>query len=246
MFTAAALIAAAQAIKVDTKYEMGDAPELSEGRGLHDPNHEFSNYNSIGGRGAREGVDGSRMENVLIDDDATDEDSKTRPMCRTGDMKDKSDEQGPAPFCCRVYEAPEFKGLHYDFCLYGEPKSEEWDTCLPSARDSQYWQADVYGWHDDVSSWWCGADVGIRLCAHEDSDRGTTADAAAGYEKAVECKAGDFNMRVIEDVGKKANMGAFDNTADSVWVFRTKMPKDQCDSECPTVGIVFDEKNCQG
>ena len=89
MFTAAALIAAAQAIKVDTKYKMGETPELSEGRDLHDPDQEFSNYNSIGGRGERES--GGRMENVLIDNDADDEDSKTRPMCRTGDMKDKSD-----------------------------------------------------------------------------------------------------------------------------------------------------------
>lgn len=51
-------------------------------------------------------------------------------------------------------------------------------------------------------------------------------------------------MRVIEDVGKKANMGAFDNTADSVWVLRTKMDSEVC--KCPPLGIVFDEKNCEG
>merc|ERR1719509_514153 len=82
------------------------------------------------------------MENVIIDNSATG-DETTRPMCTTGDNPlNVSDTQGPSDGCCRVYEAADFKGRHYDFCVY-DP-----NQC------SKKWDLDITGWHNEINSIW--------------------------------------------------------------------------------------------
>ena len=49
--------------------------------------------------------------------------------------------------CCRVYAGIDFTNVHFDFCLYDEN------------QEIKYWQADTYGWHNEISSYWCGKDV---------------------------------------------------------------------------------------
>lgn len=80
----------------------------------------ISGYDGLDGRAATE--EGHSMENVIIDNDETG-DASTRPMCFTNgdysvDPLTVADTQGPSDGCCRVYEAAEFKGRHYDFCVY--------------------------------------------------------------------------------------------------------------------------------
>jgi len=47
-------------------------------------------------------------------------------------------------------------GLHYDFCHYGAPDD----------MTDRYYQADSFGWHNEINSFKCGADVGIIMCNH--------------------------------------------------------------------------------
>jgi hypothetical protein len=181
----------------------------------------MSNYDAITGRGlTEEGED--TMRNVLVYEDADNEDDKYRPMCNVGGILDKEDTEGPSDECCRVYEQTGYRGRRYDFCLY--------DVDSFGEEYYKYWQADTYGWHNEISSFSCGRKVMIRLCAHP-GDTSTTADKAAQGE----CRGGNDN--VIEDEGKKPvleNMVA--DKADSVWVF--KKPRH--------FAVIYESPGCTG
>ena len=116
--TVAALIGAASAIHSTslTQYGLGDMPDVHMDA---DPTG-ISGYDGLDGRAATE--EGHSMENVIIDNEASG-DANSRPMCFTnGDISvdplTVADTMGPSDGCCRVYEAAEFKGRHYDFCVY--------------------------------------------------------------------------------------------------------------------------------
>ena len=83
-------------------------------------------------------------------------DAETRPMCSIGGVLDTPDIDGPSDTCCRVYEKDNYMGLHYDFCHYGDPLD----------MTERYYQADQFGWHNEINSYQCGKDVFIRLCEH--------------------------------------------------------------------------------
>lgn len=173
----------------------------------------MSHYDGITGRGdTQEGAD--TRKNVLVYDDALTEDEKVRPMCHVGGIDSTPDIEGPSPECCRVYEYAGFIGRQYDFCLY--------DVSQHNLPYQKYWQADTYGWHNEINSYWCGVEVGIRLCAHP-GDSSTTDD-----KKAVgECRGG--NPNVIEDVGKNPNVANPVNEAsDSVWIFKNPCKETGC------------------
>ena len=167
------------------QYEMGDPPVLDPEAQKFDPNG-LSGYDGITGRGETEEGENTMM-NVLIYEDADNEDEKYRPMCNVGGILDQEDTEGPSEECCRVYEQTSYRGRRYDFCLYGVDEMGDDYT--------KYWQADTYGWHNEISSYQCGRKVGIRLCAHPE-DTSTTADKAA----TGECRGG--NDHVIEDFGR--------------------------------------------
>ena len=183
---AAALSLAAVTQALQLEYEIGDRPDISKSAQQFDP-EEMSDYDAITGRGDTQEGSGTR-KNVLVYDDAATEDEKYRPMCHTGGIENVPDTEGPSDECCRVYEYENFVGRHYDFCLYDV--SDEDKEC----PYEKYWQADTYGWHNEITSFWCGKKVGIRLCAHYGDASATTDKEAKG-----ECRGGNSN--VIEDYG---------------------------------------------
>ena len=144
-------------------------------------------------------------------------------MCHVGGIENEPDTQGPSPECCRVYEYSNFVGRQFDFCLY--------DVDAQTAPYQKYWQADTYGWHNEVNSWWCGDKVGIRICAHPNDASSTDDKDAVG-----ECSGG--NPNVIEDVGDSPIMPpGIDEAGDSVWIFK---------NICPEIGCaaVYEFQNC--
>jgi len=162
------------------------------------------------------------MKNVLVYADAENEDDMYRPMCNVGGILDQVDTEGPSDECCRVYEQENFMGRRYDFCLYGVDDHGDDYT--------KYWQADTYGWHNEINSYHCGRKVGIRLCAHP-NDTSTTSDKAA----VNECRGGNDN--VIEDFDRKPFIeGEVVDQADSVWIF--KKPRH--------FAVIYEMPNCQG
>ena len=133
-------------------------------------------------------------------------------MCHVGGIEDEVDTEGPSAECCRVYEFAGFKGRQYDFCVYDIHDRPE--------TYSKYWQADTYGWHNEINSYWCGDDVAIRICAHPDDSSSTEDKAAVG-----ECRPG--NPNVLEDNGKQPQVpDPINEEGDSIWIF--KMPKNAC------------------
>jgi len=68
-------------------------------------------------------------------------------------------------------------GLHYDFCHYGAADD----------MTERYYQADQFGWHNEINSYQCGKDVHIRLCTH--TLDGSTFNVATG-----ECNPGKPNV----------------------------------------------------
>lgn len=106
-------------------------------------------------------------------------DAETRPMCSIGGILDTEDIVGPSDPCCRVYEKDNFKGLHYDFCHYG-PALDMTD---------RYYQADQFGWHNEINSYKCGKDVNIRLCTHaKDGSKFNGAECTPGNPNVHEGK----------------------------------------------------------
>ena len=162
------------------------------------------------------------MKNVMVYNDAQNADDKYRPMCNVGGILDQVDTEGPSDECCRVYEQTDYRGRRYDFCLY--------DVDNAGDEYSKYWQADTYGWHNEISSYKCGDKVGIRLCAHP-GDTSTTSDKAAENE----CRGGNEN--VIEDFGEAPQLtGQIVDEADSVWIFKK-----------PSLwGVIYESPNCEG
>lgn len=159
----------------------------------------------------------------MVYDDAETVDEQNRPMCHVGGIEDESDEEGPSPECCRVYEYEGFRGRQYDFCLYDVDEHE--------CPHEKYWQADTYGWHNEITSFWCGEKVGIRLCAH-DGDASATADKNADSE----CRGGNSN--VIEDLGKHPTMGSnIVDQSDSIWVMKV----DTCGP-----AVIYEDTECEG
>ena len=186
----------------------------------------ISSYDGLGGRAATE--EGHSMENVIIDNDESG-DASTRPMCFTnGDVSvdpiTVPDTQGPSDGCCRVYEAGDFKGRHYDFCVY-DP-----NQC------SKKWDLDITGWHNEINSIWCADNSLFRLCAHI-NDTSSTADNWGMNE----CKGGQDT--VLESLGKHATLRTgVDEASDSLWVFNNT-----CDGPNPQISaVVYDERDCNG
>ena len=181
----------------------------------------MAGYDAIIGRGLTEEGDDT-MSNVLYYEDAENEDLKTRPMCSVGGTLNRPDFQGPSPDCCRVYEAADFMGLHYDFCIYNKDTYEK------------YWQLDTYGWHNEINSWRCGDNVTIKICAHKDD---------TSKYKGNDCDDGQPNVQTgfdqNPDVGIKEGNGR--NEHDSIWIRR---PKPGC-NPCPR-GMVYDLPDCKG
>lgn len=133
-------------------------------------------------------------------------------MCHVGGIEDEVDTEGPSAECCRVYEFSGFKGRQMDFCVY--------DIVDRPETFAKYWQADTYGWHNEINSFWCGADVAIRICAHPDDSSSTEDKAAVG-----ECRPG--NPNVLEDNGKQPQVpDPINEEGDSIWIF--KMPENAC------------------
>ena len=215
----ASVALASYASAMQLEYAMGDAPELDESVQAFDP-ERLSNYTGITGRGeTEEGAD--TMKNVLIYEEA-EGDEKYRPMCNVGGILDQVDTEGPSDECCRVYEQDNFMGRRYDFCLYGVDDHDD--------NYQKYWQADTYGWHNEINSYHCGRKVGIRLCAHP-GDTSTTADKAA----VNECRGGNDN--VIEDFGRRPFLeGEIVDEADSVWLF--KKPRH--------FAVIYEMPDCKG
>ena len=220
----AALIGAASAIhsRSFTQYGIGNMPDVDMDN--VDP-LGMSDYDALGGRAATE--EGHSMASVIIDNSATG-DETTRPMCTTGDNPlNVSDTQGPSDGCCRVYEAAEFKGRHYDFCVY-DP-----NQC------SKKWDLDITGWHNEINSIWCADNSLFRLCAHVDDSSSTTDNW--GKE---ECMGAQDH--VTESLGKHATLSAgIDEASDSLWVFNnychgpcllytSPSPRDQRGSRMPS------------
>merc|ERR1711978_733613 len=146
-FAASVLLAiSAQALQLE--YEIGENPELSEAGQEFDP-EKMSSYDAITGRGdTQEGAD-TRKNVLQYDDEGLTEDEKTRPMCHVGGIDTEPDTEGPSA----------------DFCLY--------DVAQHEVPYQKYWQADTYGWHNEINSYWCGEDVAIRLCAHPGDNSST-------------------------------------------------------------------------
>ena len=189
---AAALTLAAATQALELEYKQSERPDLDASQQQFDP-EEMTDYDSITGRGDTQEGDNTR-KNVLVYEDEEDEDKKYRPMCHTGGIENTPDTEGPSEECCRVYEYANFEGRHYDFCLYNVDSFGD-DEC-----PEKYWQADTYGWHNEITSFWCGEKVGIRLCAHYE-------DASATDDKKSEGECRGGNSNVIEDVGQKAQLG---------------------------------------
>lgn len=148
-------------------------------------------------------------------------------MCHVGGIDTAPDTEGPSPECCRVYEYAGFVGRQFDFCLY--------DVAQHTVPYQKYWQADTYGWHNEINSYWCGSDVGIRLCAHPGDASATDDKDAVG-----ECRGG--NPNVIEDVGKNPDMTdspKVDEGSDSVWIFKNPCKEFGC-------GAVYEYPDCKG
>ena len=82
-------------------------------------------------------------------DIAADQDAHTQPMCAIGGEQTHSDTEKPTDYCCRIYELPNFYGRYYDTCYRKPLASDEPDI----------FELSKFGWHEEVSSWKCGAKV---------------------------------------------------------------------------------------
>ena len=60
----------------------------------------------------------------------------------------------PTDYCCRIYELQDFYGRYYDLC-YRKPLS---------SGDYDIFTLSKFGWHEEVSSWKCGAKVEMMMC----------------------------------------------------------------------------------
>lgn len=133
-----------------------------------------------------------------------------------------ADTQGPSDGCCRVYEAGDFMGRHYDFCIYDPNQCQK------------KWDLDITGWHNEVNSIWCATNSFFRLCAHVDDSSSTEDNWAVN-----ECMGGQDH--VIESLGKHASLpSGVDEKSDSLWVLNNTCGPD------PIAAVVFDERDCNG
>lgn len=75
-------------------------------------------------------------------------------MCAIGGKQSHQDDEKPTDYCCRIYEMRNFYGRYFDVCYNLDLASGNPDTFdLPK-----------YGWHEEVSSWKCGAKVEMIMC----------------------------------------------------------------------------------
>ena len=165
------------------------------------------------------------MDNVIVDESQAGLDAETRPLCSTGGTFTRQDFQGPSPGCCRVYEADEYFGLHYDFCLYNVLQNEK------------YWQLDITGWHNEINSWKCADDVSIKICAHINDTRQLQVGDCLENAPNVQTGCG-ANPTVGTLVGNAVN------EHDSLWVRRLN-PNCPPDEPC-VAGMVYDLPDCGG
>ena len=70
-----------------------------------------------------------------------DDDDLTQPMFVSGG---EADDTGiPLDNCCRIYSLKDFKGVHYDVCVFKSGVATQYDLKM-------------IGWRDEISSFICG------------------------------------------------------------------------------------------
>jgi hypothetical protein len=93
----------------------------------------------------------------------------------------------------------------------------------------RYYQADQFGWHNEINSYKCGKDVNIRLCTH--IKNGST------YAKN-ECNPGNPNVhegKIMPRLPKDIHGAETVNIHDSIWIFK-----------CTNCAMVYEDENCNG
>ena len=103
--------------------------------------------------------------------DVDQEDAETKPICGLpADGVRKVDRSPPLDDCCRIYELQDFYGVYLNICA---ESAEVGNVAYLDTLEGTYSEErQAWTWDNEVSSWKCGKQVGLRLCYDSDSEPG--------------------------------------------------------------------------